>query len=380
MNILYLADPNSLHDVRWVNFFACRDFGIRCFILPRRQHQKTFDRSQSRLSKQVLVLPAIDDPSTIRPWKSWYQAYKIKKLIKVYNIDVLHILYAEPNALWANWRRYFNVPVIITTRGTDILKTIPDFSKHKNLFSKIIFRQYKKAFNNADYITCTSIKQMQNLEMMTVRVPTELIRTGVDFTLIERPAKDVVSTLKITLPFVLMPRNMKPLYNHEFTLAAIALLDDAIKRRFTFVFVNSDTQDLIYFEKISKRAEAIDANILFLPSLQHDEIVGLYKEAALIVMNPLSDGSPVTAMEAMACKVPVILPPLVYDTDLFDQAFSFDEWTPQSLKTAMLTVLSASSAELQAQTELGSQNIRVRGNSETEMRKLAKIYNALYPK
>jgi len=213
---------------------------------------------------------------------------------------------------------------------------------------------------------------------MGVSTPIELIRTGVNFALVEASTLSEVDIVESIKPFILMPRNMKPLYNHELTLDAIALLNDSVREGFVFVFVDCDTKDQNYFMRIEQKANSIQANFEFLPSLRHDQLIGLYKRATLIIMNPISDGSPVTAMEAMASKIPLILPPLSYDPEVFGNAFTFDEWTPESLKNKIQEVLFLAREELKQKMEINYQNVYLNGNSEVEMIKLKKIYNDLY--
>ncbi len=106
---------------------------------------------------------------------------------------------------------------------------------------------------------------------------------------------------------------MKPVYNHEFTVGAISKLPADIRTQYSFVFVNADSAYPAYVENIKRLIREVDARIHFLPSLPHEQMLSLYKQAALVVMKPLSDGSPVSAMEAMISKVPVILGPIPYD-------------------------------------------------------------------
>ncbi len=372
MNILYLADPNSVHDIRWINFFA--ECGVNCYVIVRERH---FRDEYARLDERIQVVGTIRDPSTIRPIRVVAQLLKIKTFIKAFRIDLLHILYAEPNALWANARSYFRCPVVVTTRGSDVLRTIPMFFDNKSFLGKAIAWQYRRAFRFADMITCTSIAQQEQVRRLAVETPVVIVRTGVDFRLVEREERHVAESLGIRTPFILMPRKMEPLYDHAFTLDAISLLSERIRNKFTFVFLNADTPQQLYYRKIADKADGIQACFHFIPSLSHEDLICLYKQASLVIMNPRSDGSPVSAMEAMACRVPVILPPLPYDPDLFVQKFSFATWTPEALKTTIETVLSTPEPELHEMLDNQYHRIRSEGNTERQLKKVLQIYNDL---
>lgn len=376
MNILYLADPNSIHDVRWINFFAEKN-GYRCFVIYRVVHQRNVSEAQSLLHDKVTLLAAIKDCSTVRPWRNWADVLRIKRILLKYNVQVFHILYAEPNALWANWKWFWRVPVVITTRGTDVLKTIPGFFRRSTMLSKIVAKQYAWAFGHADYITGTSSRQIEILKSFGISTGSAVVRTGVDFDAIRSAVFEGTIPDEIMKPFVLMPRHMKPVYHHEFTVDAIALLDRSITEKYSFLFLNSDTEEQAYFHQIRKKAESVNARICFIPSLTHRDLLGLFGHASLVIMNPLSDGSPVTAMEAMACRVPVILSPGHYDREVFGSTFTFDEWSPESLKNKITEVLTMSPKDLEGYTTMNYSLVMKGGNSEIELNKVCKIYEAL---
>jgi glycosyltransferase involved in cell wall biosynthesis len=141
--------------------------------------------------------------------------------------------------------------------------------------------------------------------------------------------------------------------------------------------MNADTKDQDYFRTIHTRAAKIKADIRFLPSLRHSEFVGLCKQSSLVVMNPISDGSPVTAMETMALGVPVILPPLEYDKDVFEHAWFFDKWESSVLARCIEEVLASDEAELIARVDASLQKVKRSANIETEMAKVQDIYAGL---
>lgn len=375
MNILFIADPNSIHDIRWINFF-CASENFNCFIIHRKSHLKGCVGRNIQLNRRVEILCSVADHSTIRPWRNVIEAMKIGRAIRRNQIDILHILYAEPNSLWTIYKWYFGVRVVITTRGTDILTTIPSFFQGRSFLNRIVARQYRQALNAADAIFCTSRRQIEILNRLGVTSQAILVRTGVDFKSTSDASENIAERLGIKRPFILMPRSMRPLYNHEFTLDAIAILGPEQRKKFTFVFVDSDSKDTKYFAGIYRKAQVIDAEIRFLPSLTHGELIALFKQSTMVVMNPLSDGSPVTAMEAMACKVPVVLPPLPYDEDLFQGAFLFAEWSPLALRDKIEAVLRMDPSALSRLAECSFTNIFLHGNSDIEMLKVRAIYES----
>lgn len=326
MNILYLADINSTHDIKWMSYFVNKKIG-NLYVLTRSIHRST------EFNLALTWVGEIPDFSHIRFYKTLFTAYRIKRHIKKYKIDLIHILYTEPNALWCMFRRYFEIPIILTCRGTDVLKTIPETFEKKNLINLLVARSYKLAFNRADWITCTSQSQIKSVAAFSSRYHgVSLIRTGVD---IERLKKDtsLYYTLDEQVKYFLFPRYMTPLYQHEFCLNAIALLEPDLKEKYAMVFIGKDAGDLKYQEEILQlMGEQTDVRFVFLPMLSQEQLFELYKRATLVIMTPKSDGSPVSAMEAAVCGAKVILPPLEYDLEVFDDYFfKLARWKAEDL-------------------------------------------------
>ena len=374
MNVLYIADPNSIHDLRWIHSFSQN--GITCFVIPRKLHNTPVLDDYSSLK----ILKPIADPSVINPLKEIATFFYLLRTVRKFKINLIHIMFAEPNALWTRYKTFFNIPVVVTTRGTDILRTIPAFFSGKGWLNSFIASRYKRSFKMADLITCTSILQQQALSQIdeNLRSKTILVRTGVDLKRIASAKENVAGKFKVCKPIILMPRNMRPLYHHEFTLQAINKLPESIKMGYSFVFVNSDGGDKQYCEKIKKLAEGIKGDFHFLPTLTHVQMLSLYKQAHLAVMNPLSDGSPVSAMEAMVSKLPVILGPLSYDRQIFQEAvFRLKNWDSEELAQLITEVLALSLEAKEALTTRAFKIISENADSKIEMKKVLEAYTRL---
>ncbi|HEX5171550.1 MAG TPA: glycosyltransferase family 4 protein [Cyclobacteriaceae bacterium] len=373
-HILYLADPNSVHDIKWISFFAHENQNT-CFLLSRISHYCKFENSPHK--NDVLrrgnfhLLPPIHDFSIARFYRTIYEAYLIRKIILSNKIDVIHILYAEPNALWCLFRNYFSIPMIITTRGTDVLKTIPEAFKKKDVLNRLVSFAYKKAFDFADWITATSLAQIESIVKFSQRTSRlTIVRTGVD---IEQLRADTSNSLLSddSDPFLLFPRYIKPIYNHEFCLAAIALLPLKIKRDYKMVFVGKGEGDLEYQEKLENlMSQQSEIRFEFLGVLRQEAILELYKRASLVVMVPISDGSPVSGMEALLCGAKLILGPLEYDRDIFSHAVQLKQWDAKELADTIFRLLEGSvdGSKLPVTAEYAMDRSR-------NMKKMMEIYN-----
>ncbi len=332
MNILYLADPNSIHDLKWITFFF-KKAQYKTFILPRPHHYIQFQRTGNQI--EIKVLTPIHDFSILRFYQTLADAWRIKRIIKRNKIDLIHILYAEPNALWCLFRNYFQIPMIISCRGTDVLYTIPETIKNKTLINYIVGPAYKNAFLLADMVTGTSHSQLKSIKKFANRKNhMKLVRTGIDI------SQQYSSISEVNFPkeinnksYILFPRSIKPIYNHEFCIEAIKLLPTEIKQSYLMVFVGKNSGDMHYQKKIERMMRSVpDANILLLDKQSQVTFHELIKGSSLVVMTPKSDGSPVSAIEAMYFGKPLIIGPIEYDEDLFDEkVIKLNSWSASEL-------------------------------------------------
>lgn len=94
-------------------------------------------------------------------------------------------------------------------------------------------------------------------------------------------------------------------------------------------------------------------------------------------MTPKSDGTPVTAIEAMLSKTPLILPPLAYDEDLFSETcLQFKEWNAKSLAQEIQQALVKPQTKMVEEAYLRAKGLADR---KTEMTRLGQIYDKLVP-
>ncbi|WP_340153599.1 glycosyltransferase [uncultured Marivirga sp.] len=341
MNILYLIDPNSIHDQKWISFFTEKS-GYECFFICRRHHYNKELIDQFEINFKIKFRGTIDYFSFKRIGSSIKQVFTIKQVIDINNIHLFHIQFAEPNALWAFFRRVLGVPIIITCRGTDVLKTIPNHFNRNDIFNKLIAWAYKKSLNNADWVTFTSKSQWDSIRPLIDRKDNiSVIRTGVNLIKLEKDTSGFFPK-NMSKPFILFPRYLKPIYNHEFAIEAAKKLSSDLKQKYQMVFVGKDAGDIEYQNQlIQMLKEDREIDFLFLEKQKQESIWELYKNAELIIMTPKSDGSPVSGMEAIALNKRLILGPLEYDKDIFNEPniFQLEKWSSDELSSLIEEVL-----------------------------------------
>ncbi|MDW3194038.1 MAG: glycosyltransferase family 4 protein [Cytophagales bacterium] len=369
MNILFLADPSSIHDLKWITYQADEH---QLFLVRRASHVSL----QEDYKHQILEVGFLHDFSIIRIFKTISGFLKLRSIIKTHKIDVFHVYFVEPNILWAIFKPFLGVKIIATTRGTDILVTIKNHFRQfslANLYTRIL---YQIAFRNCDCITGTSKGQKQMIrELFGLSDQVHVIRTGVDVSAMEKISSGS-SLISGTRKYVFMPRVMKPLYNHEFTVEAIGLLKKEILADYDFVFIDEDAQDQSYVNRIKTLMEDNGAaNFIFLTRQNQEQLFKLYYGTSLVIMNPISDGTPVSGLEAMYFGKPLILGPLGYDRDVFGEwTYILGEWSVQELAHTIEQAFLGFSEEESIQAREVVINL---GNRSSEMKKISSLYEAV---
>ena len=144
--ILYIANGNSIHDVKWMTFFSEQTENYHCFLLVDSLNPLSQETIDQLTKLHITVLEPINPISLSHPIRTLCAILYFKRLIRSLRPDLVHVLFATPHALWLNFSK---TPSIITMRGSDILLVIPDLLKQaglkKNLF-RISFQPIQKSF------------------------------------------------------------------------------------------------------------------------------------------------------------------------------------------------------------------------------------------
>ncbi len=254
-------------------------------------------------------------------------------------------MYAVPNALWGDSVSSSNH--IITTRGSDILIDYAEtFHSPKSLKEKFSFwimrRRIGSSLNNATFITSTSLKQKREIEKIVYnKEKLHLIRTGVD-----RSAFRInESGFKKEDKFVIFsPRSMKPIYNIELLIRGVATFVENSRNSNLDVELRiiDDVPGSSYSKRVRNliKNENFDTFTKVLPKLSLNEMKENYGECNLVVMIPKSDGTPVSAIEAMLLKKPLLMGALDYDDDLFNEktVWQIKDFTEKSIRNEIIEI------------------------------------------
>jgi len=304
-----------------MSYFSSQKDKYRVFAVGETNIYLTLKELVDLESMGIHVLKAINGFSLLNIYSTTLTILRLRQYIAKYRIDIVHAFVATPFALWLN---FLGTKYVITTRGTDVLITLPNLKSKKvfNIKDKILFLLFKRSFKNASLVTCTSMSQIESVRRMFKVKHLELIRTGVNVH--EINSLTYCSGYLPNQKYVLFPRYLNnPNYNVELQIESIKKLPKVIIEDYIFIFIKKDGYMDDFSKKIQFELESLKSKIslkyLVFDYLGQADLWSLYKNASLVVMTPLSDGTPNSALETMSAKCPLILPNLKYDDDLFNE-------------------------------------------------------------
>lgn len=380
-NILYIGNPGSIHDIKWISYFSNKTNNYKTYLIYEKQMGINFHELKDELDKKnIILLRPISSFSLIHPFSSVQSMIALNKYVKKFNIDITHILFATPHAFWG---LRLSSPFIITTRGSDVLKVIPSLNSQKGIkriYFKTLYYILKFTFKKASAVTSTSDFQIENINVI-FSVKSQLIKTGINFEEIRKKQnKDLLDSSLKAKKYIFSPRFFSPIYNINLQIDAIKFLKEEIINTHIFVYVKGRDYDSFYASNIEKKlislSKSLNVKYLILDFITQKEMFCYFQNASLTIMTPFSDGTPNSALEAMASKSPLIVSDLPHlDKNLFSNTcLKFKGNNPKLLAKLIDTTISNYPSNLLENALL---NVEKYGNRNIEMNKLEYLYETI---
>ena len=291
MKIAYLAGANSIHSVRWIQFFADRGHEIVWISLAPPISDA---EALSRRVKFFLITPSPLRDLSGRMGDLYLlpSAVKVRSIIQKEKPDVLHVHSAGTYGLMATFSGFH--PRVLTPWGSDILL-------NKGLRRLIV----QKAIVTADAYTCDGENTIQTLLAYGAkREAIELIRFGTDtkkFSPKEKrmPAPD--GTVR-----VISLRSMEPVYDHTTLLDAVSEVIKTRRIEVTMVGGGTIKEELeAYADTLGLRQRGA---VKFVGRVENTKLPDLLRASDIYVSTSLSDsGLASSTGEAMASGLPVVV-------------------------------------------------------------------------
>lgn len=377
--VLYIGDPSSVHDLKWISWFS-QNPEYECFLISQENEFKQLTNAQLKTlrSLKIKLKAPIKSYSLWRFWENESSRKIINEVIERERIDLVHVLFATPFALWT---RNLPVPSVITCRGSDIHVVLASLGKGsflQKIHGKLLLKRFQSAFENAVAITCTSQGQLDRINsIFGTNLNAEIIRTGVNVAEID----NLKPKLKLPPIFngkkiIFLPRYIRPIYQTELQLKALLDIPVSLRPKLALVLIKGNRTPDSYMAKVERLLKECGLPFHIFDSLTQQEMWSMFKLGSLAIMTPKTDGTPNSALEAMAAKCPLILGSFQYDEDLFSEQFCH---RMKSDSAEELSELIADSLENYPQKKIESafENVTERGNRPVEMERLKALYLSL---
>lgn len=366
MRLCYIANPNSIHAHRYLQYFSSA--GHEVILLAHHPPQQPFPAD--------VTLYDLTAQTNLRKFRFVVWALSVRRILRQIKPDLLHAQ-GVANAGWLAAASGFH-PFIVTAWGSDLLVG-PRRSSPQRWLARWVLGQ-------ADYVTCVSENLAQAAQALGADPSRlEVAPFGVDTTIFH-PAPDR-SALRAKLglgqgPLVLSLRAMRPIYNPLDIARAIPLvLNQVPQSRFIIRVYGQDPALLAEFKAIVQEHQSED-HVHYVGEQKSDEAIADINRAVDVVVSvPDSDGTPLSVLEAMACGGAAVLSDLP----------SLREWVQDgreglfipvgdysALSQAIVRLLQNTTLRQQIQTN-AQELVHQRANSQLWMARAEEMYQQLVP-
>lgn len=364
MRICYLSNASSVHTRRWTKYFAERGHDV---------HVISFENAQIvGTTVHVLKLPLLVRNATF-PFKV-ASICRIRALVKKMQPDILHAHYITNYGFFGSFCGF--KPFVLTAWGSDVL-VIPG----ERFLSTIKKQIAKYALSEADLVTTDSISAVRKIVDLGVEEKkVKLIIHGVDLKVFrpvennKRLRKDLHLTESRRV--VISSRNLEPIYDVGTLIRAVPYVVDECPESY-FLIIGDGTlrHDL---EDLARRL-GVTEYVRFIGSVSNEDMPKFLGASDVYVSTSLSDTRSVSLLEAMACRLPVVVTDLKGNRECVENGVNgliFPKGDFKALAEKIIYLL-RDEETMRKFGVISRGYVEKEGNHEKEMRKMEKFYEGL---
>jgi glycosyltransferase involved in cell wall biosynthesis len=330
MKLLFIADSDSIHTVRWVNFLQGNGhyvyYLVKSHTILKEDGKNLYDCFLANILAKIRALYCALDSAHLIPDVLIYTytilngLHRIRQVTKNMKPDVIHVHFISLFGISASIFSYH--PIILSAWGSDILR-----APRNHLYQSLL----KRALNKADCITTTSV-HMRNLIINKYNVkPSSVIQLpwGIDLNTFKRADNDSISFFKEKLHInqaanvIISPRSMVP---QNYILNIVEALPIVVSKHPNTIFIfivglnNVNTE---YVTNIKARLSQmhLDSNIRFISRMLDPKEMNDFLNISdiLVSLAHSHDQFAATILEGMRCGVaPIVSHGEVYKQYLCD--------------------------------------------------------------
>lgn len=286
MKILFLSASSSIHTVRWVN--ALVEIGHEVILVSKVDHHEECENAISKKVK-VIYLP-------IKGMKGYYlNAIALKRLYKKADIDVINVHYASGYGTLARIARLPHI--LLSVWGSDVY----DFPYESKIKKYIL----KKNLEYADIIASTSVSMgAQTAKFLKHKKDIKITPFGVDIQKFA-PKFQQFDNEKFVFGIV---KTLAKKYGISVVIRAFALFLDSLsakERKNVSLEIYGKGELLEELQYLVEKKE-LDGQVFFRGYISNNEVPSVLHKMNAFVLGSVSESFGVSAIEAMACGLPVI--------------------------------------------------------------------------
>lgn len=305
MKILFIADINSIHTRRWINYFAQNKHSVAIISFSNVNDADGSIEINERINVYELTNKILKQISSniFLPFRLLVHLYMVKKIIQTFKPDIVHAHFVHYNGWVASLTGFH--PLVISGWGSDIHTAPKKFIGYK-IATKYAISKADIVTSGSDYITSLM------LNLGAGRSNAYTINHGIDLNKMYprsdkdlKPIKEKLSILDG--PVVFSPRLLRPIYNIDSIVRAIPIL---LKKYPQATFILCETGSSSNYSVMIKNLInklGVSDNVRFVSNIKHNEMPLYYSLADVSISIPTTDSAGMSILEAMACgSVPVV--------------------------------------------------------------------------
>jgi glycosyltransferase involved in cell wall biosynthesis len=240
----------------------------------------------------------------------WSRAFARGFRAAVTSVDIVHIHAIWNFPTWYAMRQshHAGVPYVVAPQGSLEEWALRRSRRMKQIYAAVVEKPY---FDRAAAIHALTEAEAAQCQQFGIRAPVMILPNGVDLTAIDRHTGVADLRADFSLPsnaivFLFLSR-VFPKKGLDVLIPAFAEL--AMARPDVYLFIAGDDAGSGYRSEIERLATRLDMTrrIHFLGELSGLRKFQILRGADVFVLPSYSEGLPIAALEAMACRRPVIL-------------------------------------------------------------------------
>lgn len=377
MRICYFADGRSVHTKRWISYFVKNGHEMHLISFKPMDERETREME----SLGVRCHGDVGDFHLKKFWLTLKDLQKVRRILKREKIDILHSHFLGTNT-WFGTLSFFK-PHIVTVMGGDVKGET--WQPNGNIQEKMLTPM---ALEKADVVTAWSNNIGKIVSRYRTKTPAyEMIHGGIDLKKFTRAAEKPKYLLeRLNIPegsrIVFSPRLVRRLYNTDQIARAAGIVCEQLPDTYFIIALPSLIIDEEYTNEVKNifAENAARDRVRFVSTIPHHEIADYFRLADVTVSVPITDGTPMSVLESMACGTPAVIGNLSdYDPDYFENektVLTADVNGPQAIAGAILRFLNEPDFAAKIANE-AHRRVQETGGYEFQMNKMEEIYQRL---